>query len=50
VLPNPDVVAAGQQLRIRPNPTIQEVVDAVDYARKQSQRSQTRVGEIKEAP
>lgn len=49
-LPNPDRVSAGQTLRIRPNPTIQDVVDAVTYAREQRQRSQTRIGEIHEAP
>lgn len=49
-LPNPDRVSAGQTLRIRPNPTVQDVVDAVTYAREQRQRSQTRIGEIHEAP
>ncbi len=49
VLPNPDRIASGQALRIKPNPTIEEVVKAVDYARAQTQRSQTRIGEIKDA-
>ncbi len=49
VLPNPDKLAAGQQLKIRPNPTIQEVVDAVTYAREKNQRSETRIGEIQES-
>lgn len=49
VLPNPDKLTSGQQLKIRPNPTIQEVVDAVTYAREKNQRSETRIGEIKES-
>lgn len=48
VIPDPNRLAAGQQLKIRPNPTIQEVVDAVNTAREQIKSSDTRIGEVKE--
>jgi len=50
VIPDPNRLAAGQQLKIRPNPTIDEVVSAVNYAREQIKSSDTRIGEVKEEP
>ena len=46
-VPNPDQLAKGQTLRIRPNPTVDEVVRAVDYARNQAGR-RVRIGTIEE--
>ncbi|WP_428312434.1 LysM peptidoglycan-binding domain-containing protein [Hydrocarboniphaga sp.] len=48
VIPDPNRLSAGQQLKIRPNPTIDEVVDAVNYARERAKTSDTRIGEVKE--
>lgn len=46
---DPNQLRAGQRLKIRSNPTIDEVVRAVDTAR--SYRSATvRIGEVREAP
>jgi nucleoid-associated protein YgaU len=50
VIPDPNRLAAGQQLKIRPNPTIDEVVNAVNYAREKAKTSDTHVGEVKEQP
>lgn len=35
-LPNPDRLRAGQVLRVRPHPTVDEVVDALVYARRRA--------------
>lgn len=48
VIPDPNKLSAGQQLKIRPNPTIDEVVDAVNYARERAKTSDTHIGEVKE--
>ncbi|MDB5969638.1 MAG: uncharacterized protein JWQ90_2088 [Hydrocarboniphaga sp.] len=48
VIPDPNRLSAGQRLKIRPNPTIDEVVDAVNYAREKLKTSDTHIGEIKE--
>lgn len=50
VIPDPNRLSAGQQLKIRPNPTIDEVVEAVNYARERAKTSDTHVGEVKEQP
>lgn len=42
---DPSQLQAGQKLRIRPNPTVDEVVRAVEYARQQA-GTRVRVGEI----
>jgi hypothetical protein len=48
VIPDPNKLSAGQQLKIRPNPTIDEVVDAVNYARERAKTSDTHIGDVKE--
>jgi nucleoid-associated protein YgaU len=50
VIPDPNRLSAGEQLKIRPNPTIDEVVDAVNYAREKAKTSDTHIGEVKEEP
>jgi nucleoid-associated protein YgaU len=47
-LRDPNKLLSGQKLKIRPNPTIDEVVKAVDYAHSYASRS-VHIGEIKEA-
>lgn len=46
---DPNVLYKGQTLRIKPNPTVDEVVRAVEYARARL-GARVRVGEVKEAP
>jgi nucleoid-associated protein YgaU len=48
VVPDPDRLNQGQVLKIRPNPTIGEVVDAVNTAHERVERKDTTVGEIRE--
>jgi len=50
VIPDPNRLPPGQTLKIRPNPTIQDVVNAVNYAREQIKSSDTRIGEVREQP
>lgn len=45
---NPDVLQAGQTLRIRPNPTVDEVVQAVETARNRMAAARVRIGKIRE--
>ena len=45
---NPNVLYQGQVLKIRANPTVDEVVRAVEYARSQL-GAQVKIGEVKEA-
>jgi nucleoid-associated protein YgaU len=44
---NPSVLRAGQTLKIKPNPTIDEVVQAVNFAREHT-GTKINIGEIKE--
>ena len=44
---NPSNVREGQVLKIRPNPTVNEVVDAVTYAREHT-GTRINIGEVKE--
>ena len=44
---NPNLLYQGQSLRIKPNPTVDEVVKAVEYARQQM-GTRVRIGEVKE--
>lgn len=44
---NPSNLRAGQELKIRPNPTINEVVDAVTYAREHT-GTRINIGEVQE--
>lgn len=51
VLPDPNRLRAGQVLRLRPHPTVGEVVNAIEQSRGDIKRktSTPRIGEIREA-
>jgi hypothetical protein len=46
-LPDPKQLRTGQQLKIKPNPTVKEVVEALEYSRR-SEAAQIRIGPIRE--
>ncbi|MGH8455787.1 MAG: LysM peptidoglycan-binding domain-containing protein [Stenotrophobium sp.] len=48
-LKNPSSVRAGQLLKIRPNPTIKEVVNAVNFAHEHG-GTRINIGEVREVP
>jgi nucleoid-associated protein YgaU len=48
-LPDPGHVRAGQKLKIKANPTIEEVVQALDRSRSQAGGARVRIGEVREA-
>lgn len=48
-LPDPSRVRSGQRLKIKPNPTIEEVVQALDQSRKQAGGTRVRIGEVRES-
>jgi nucleoid-associated protein YgaU len=48
-LKDPNRLLVGQKLKIRPNPTIDEVVKAVDYAHADLQRRGVHIGVVREA-
>lgn len=47
-LPDPKRLKTGQQLQIKPNPTVKEVVEALEFSRR-SEAAQIRIGPIREA-
>jgi nucleoid-associated protein YgaU len=47
-LPDPKQLRTGQQLQIKPNPTVKEVVEALEFSRR-SEAAQIRIGPIREA-